>query len=135
MTLDPDDVARLQVAVDTGRLPRDLGIKVARMLEQANRPALFACPRCGNHLTTAADEIGELIVAMRRWCADNDRWISFDGRVNEAEAAELIGRDPATLRNWRASNASPVPFVRSGSGRGRVTYLLLDLATHLLRSR
>jgi hypothetical protein len=135
MSLGPDDVARLQVAVDTGRLPRDLGLKVAHMIEQAGRPALYACPRCGNHLTSAADEIAGLIVAMRRWCADNHRWVSFDGRVHEAEAAALIGRDPATLRNWRASGSSPIPFVRSGAGRGRVTYVLVDLATHLLRAQ
>lgn len=41
---------------------------------------------------------------------------STTGLLTTAEAATLLGRTPATLRNWRAKR-SHLPYVTSSAGR------------------
>lgn len=41
---------------------------------------------------------------------------STTGLLTTAEAAALLGRTPATLRNWRAKR-STLPYVTSSAGR------------------
>lgn len=85
------------------------------------------CPRCGYNL--AGDPVEEL----RAECERAGLVVFAGDRVTEATAAHLLGRSPATLRNWR-SGAGPLPAVRTGAGRGRVSYRLVDLALHLAQT-
>ena len=62
--------------------------------------------------------------ALERACRDRGVWVSPDGRVGEADAAELLGRATGTLRNWALAE-QPLPFVRI---RGRRTYRLRDIS-------
>ena len=89
------------------------------------------CPLCGQpwpEEPTTAETTAEL----RQACADTGRHIFPGNRVDEATAAFLLGRSPATLRNWRCMG-SPLPFFRPGSGRGRISYRLEDIAKLLGR--
>lgn len=52
--------------------------------------------------------------------------------MHEAAAAEFLGVVPGTLRNWRGGER-PLPYQRTGAGRGRVTYFLVDLVAHANR--
>jgi hypothetical protein len=98
---------------------------VAAMTEQN------LCPHCGQPMPTSrAEAIEARVATWRAWCGQNGRWVSPDDRVNEATAAELIGRTSFTLRNWRSAG-QPLPFVRV---RGRISYRLRDLALMLEES-
>lgn len=52
--------------------------------------------------------------------------------VNEHEAAMILGKSVYTLRNERAQNRSPVPYIKQGH---KVGYLLSDLAEYLMAHR
>jgi hypothetical protein len=54
-------------------------------------------------------------------------WLSYDDRVREADAADLIGLKVKTLRNRRYQDA-PLPFLMRG---GRPLYSLSDLAAFM----
>lgn len=98
---------------------------VAAMIEQN------LCPHCGQPMPTSrAEAIEAQVTTWRAWCRQNGRWVSPDDRVNEATAAELLGRTSFTLRNWRSAG-QPLPFVRV---RGRISYRLRDLALMLEES-
>lgn len=49
-------------------------------------------------------------------------WVSFDLRVRTDTAADLLGRKPKTLANWRGEMHS-LPYVRGATP----TYRLVDL--------
>ena len=51
------------------------------------------------------------------------RWVSLDGRINESDAAELVGVSQRTLRAWREEGRGPV-FVLVGR---RLTFRIADL--------
>jgi len=51
-------------------------------------------------------------------------WVSFDYRVRESTAAELLDTSARTLRNWRESGWGPVYVC---ADRARITYRLADL--------
>ena len=88
------------------------------------------CPHCGALLDD--DEPPCIVDQLKQACAEKD-WPVFPGdRVSELVAAQLLGRALGTLRNWR-SGSRPLAFVRNGSGRGRVSYKLSDLAKFLDR--
>lgn len=82
------------------------------------------CPNCGHPLGLAAESP---VDALERACRERGLWVSLDGRVTEAVAAELVGRAPGTLRNW-ALGEQPLPFVRI---RGSRTYRLTDIAAFM----
>lgn len=79
------------------------------------------CPCCGQMLPEA--DRGP-VAELRAWCAENGHPVYALDRVSEATAAAILGREPGTLRNWRAQGA-PLAYVRI---RGRVSYRLEDLA-------
>ncbi len=53
--------------------------------------------------------------------------MSADQRVSEADAARLIGLQPASLKNLRAEGGAP-PSYRAPVGGSRLSYRLFDLA-------
>ena len=81
------------------------------------------CPCCGQALPEEIDPVAEMIA----WCRSNGHPIYPGDRVSEATAAEILGRSPHTLRNWRSIGTGPPP-VRV---RGRVTYRLHDLVAEI----
>lgn len=54
-------------------------------------------------------------------------WISADGRMGEADVAELLGLTPGTLANKRREGTAPLAYVLGGRGH-RVSYRLIDIA-------
>lgn len=80
------------------------------------------CPACGQ-LLPQADPVEQL----REACRSRGVWLSYDDRVREADAADLIGLTVKTLRNRRYQDA-PLPFVMR---LGRPLYALTDLAAFM----
>jgi hypothetical protein len=50
-------------------------------------------------------------------------WVSFDLRVRTDAAADMLGKAPKTLINWRAQN-HPLRYVRGATPTYRITELL-----------
>jgi hypothetical protein len=91
------------------------------------------CPYCGRIIKTDGNhekDPGEMVESLKTWCREHSKPVFPGDRVNEETAAALLGRCPGTLKNWRTQHC-PVPFVRSGAGRGRISYRLKDIAEHL----
>lgn len=85
------------------------------------------CPHCGG--TGRAPARPGVVEQLRQWCAQNGHHLSPDGSVFEHVAAEILGRSPGTLRNWRSAGSS-LPYQRHGR-TGRVRYRITDLAAML----
>lgn len=77
------------------------------------------------------DHIAELLAQLKASALDRGYLVTGDDHVSEVCAAELLGRAPGTLRNWRHA-ARPLPFRRLGGTRGRVSYSLAVLAAFLV---
>ena len=75
----------------------------------------------------AADRIAATVIALEAAARSAGKWITADGRVGEADAAELLGLAPATLANRRLAGTAP-PHHRIGGGGHRVSYNVRDLA-------
>ncbi|MFB2762746.1 hypothetical protein [Marinobacter shengliensis] len=60
--------------------------------------------------------------------------LSADGRVGEADAAQLLAIKPRTLRAARQDNRGPVAYSLP-VGSARVSYSLTDLAAFILKRR
>jgi hypothetical protein len=77
-------------------------------------------------------EGAELVERLRAWCLTHGRAVSIVDTVSTEIAAELIGRSPKTLANWRCSDGGgPLTWRR----RSRPEYALADLADFLLAAR
>ncbi len=87
------------------------------------------CPCCGCEIDPEpAVSVGDL----RDYCRQHGLPIFPGGRVSELVAAELLGKASGTLKNWRCTHGpAQLPYVRSGGGRGRISYRLADLADFL----
>ena len=81
------------------------------------------CPTCGQALPDATAQ-PDTLEQLRDACRERGIWVSPDGRVREADAADLLGRQPKTLANWRYGDQR-LPFVIRA---GRALYALEDLA-------
>lgn len=91
------------------------------------------CHHCGGtgFMPGSADlEIETVALSLRAACEASGKRVSGEGRVDEATAAWLVGREPGTLRNWRSLHR-PIPFQKRA---GRVSYLLVDIARWTLES-
>src|SRR5258707_984637 len=86
------------------------------------------CPHCGQPLPSHCDDEAAMIEKIRAACATLGITILWNDTVSEVDAAQLLGRSPFTLRNWRAAGA-PLPYTRSGN---RVRYCLSDIATFMM---
>lgn len=71
----------------------------------------------------ASDRIAELARRLHVWCEETGHAVDAAGRVSEATAAQILGKSPGTLRNWRAG-ANRLPYYRGSP----VKYALRDLA-------
>jgi hypothetical protein len=91
---------------------------------------IHRCPHCGHLLD--ADDHQTTVEDLRRTCRENGWGFPAD-RVSEQTAARLLDRSPGTLRNWRSFGSRPLPYSRPGSGRGRITYRLADVAEFMDR--
>lgn len=65
--------------------------------------------------------------ALLASCDKNGLTLSADQRVGEADAARLIGLQPASLKNLRTVGGAP-PSYRAPVGGARISYRLIDLA-------
>lgn len=84
----------------------------------------------------SADEIVEPIAALE---AEADRtaariraageWVSYDLRVLPDVAAQILGIEPATLRNWKFLGKGPRVVTVAGSNRP--TYYLIEVLAQL----
>jgi len=54
-------------------------------------------------------------------------WVSGDGRIGEADAAELLGLTSASLANKRREGSAPPSYSLGGKGH-RVTYRIAEIA-------
>ncbi len=102
------------------------------LLRNSDAVTTDLCPTCGQAMASperdpVADKFAELTAA----CRERDVRVTLDGFVCEATAAQLIGVEPATLRNWRGQHA-PLAFRRLGGPRGRVWYPLREIARFLV---
>ena len=82
------------------------------------------CPHCNGTGYVSEAEPVEITADLERACVERGIWVSPDGRVREADAADLIGMAAKTLRNWRYVDRR-LPFVTRS---GRPLYALADLA-------
>ena len=83
------------------------------------------CPNCGQPMPQS------MIEKLRAWCRDNGKHILPGDRVSEKTAAEILGRSPGALRNWRSNGGEVVQYIRTGGGHGRISYSLESLANYL----
>lgn len=76
------------------------------------------------------DDVAATARALEEAARQAGFWISGDGRVLEADAANLIGLAPGTLANMRSAGVAP-PHFRIG----RVSYRISDLAKWIEATR
>ena len=88
------------------------------------------CPHCGHQLQDRADQIAKHIADLREWAAERGVWLGPGGDVSEAVAAEMLGRQPSTLRHWRGTDGR-LPWHRCG---GRIRFKIEDIATFMAES-
>lgn len=88
------------------------------------------CSRCGGTGIEPGHSSGDILETLRAACIERGTWVSPDGMVREADAANLIGWQTKTMRNRRYTDA-PIPYA---TRRGRPLYALSDLATWLARA-
>lgn len=71
---------------------------------------------------------------FRQAAVDRGMFITADDRLSEADAAELLGYVPGSLRNMRSAGGGPTFFNRPLGGSSK-SYRLEDLAAWIERSR
>ncbi|GKT16227.1 hypothetical protein AVHY2522_10910 [Acidovorax sp. SUPP2522] len=84
--------------------------------------------------TDLNERIARTTACFLRAAADRAMFITADSRVNEADAGELIGYAPGSLRNMRSAGGGPAYFNRPLGGYSK-SYRLEDLAAWVERSR
>ncbi|WP_150291668.1 hypothetical protein [Sphingobium estronivorans] len=92
---------------------------------------MTCCTRCGGTGREPGPANADISETLRAACIERGIWISPDGMVREAVAAELIGVATKTMRNWRYAD-QPIPFTTRA---GHPLYKLHDLADWLARSQ
>jgi hypothetical protein len=86
------------------------------------------CPACGQPLPV--DPVESRTDALRAACLELGLFVTWDDFVSERTAARMLGREPATLRNWRGLHR-PLRFRKLS---GRVEYPLAELARLLIEA-
>jgi hypothetical protein len=71
---------------------------------------------------------------LRQVATERGMFVTADDRINEGDAAELLGYAEGTLRNMRSAGGGPCFFNRPLSGFAK-SYRLADLASWLERAR
>lgn len=85
-------------------------------------------------MTPAADRIESTAAALADAARAAEMFVTGDGRVSEADAAQLLGYSPGHLKNMRTEGKGP-PSFRVGVNGCRVSYRLLDIAGWIEASR
>lgn len=83
------------------------------------------CPCCQRPLPSIEDRLSARVAELRAWCEQRGVWLGPGDEIDQANAAAILGKAPATLKSWRASGSGP-PY-RKNAG-GAVRYRLIDLA-------
>lgn len=95
---------------------------------------MACCSRCGGTGVEPGPvqaDATEKIESLRAECVARGTWVSPDGYVREAGAADLIGWSTKTMRNRRYSD-SPIPHI---TRQGRPLYALTDIAEWMINTR
>ena len=77
--------------------------------------------------TTGDKSIDDTAERLQAAAQDAGYWISADGRMGEADVAEMIGLTPGSLANKRREGTAPRASELGGRGH-RVTYRIIDVA-------
>lgn len=89
---------------------------------------MSCCPNCGQVLPR--DPVDEMLERLREACQVRGLFVTWDDHVTERIAAELLGREMGTLRNWRSQHR-PLKFRKLN---GRIEYPLSELARMLVNA-
>jgi hypothetical protein len=79
-------------------------------------------------VTQPPEPVAAKVEELKTACRELAIMVSWDSHVTEPAAAQLLGKAPTTLRNWRDQHR-PLPFRKLG---GRVQYDLADLAAYIV---
>jgi len=74
------------------------------------------------------------VAQFRKAAAKLEMFVTGDDRVNEDDAAKLLGYSAGTLRNMRSAGGGPCFFNRPLGGFSK-SYRLVDLARWVERAR
>lgn len=83
----------------------------------------------------STDRLEQVARALRAAAVDIGMRITPDGRVSEADAAELIDLHPTTLKGLRNGSQGPSFYYRGAGNGSRISYRFDDLAAWLERGR
>lgn len=87
------------------------------------------CPQCG--YCPSPDPLQARVEELRTWCNARGYWVGPGDTVTEETAAEILHRQPNTLRGWRSTDQR-LPFQRVGN---RIRYRLADIAAFMAAER
>lgn len=88
---------------------------------------MSTCPTCGREIDNAYDEERE-VARLRDWCEERGYRVTWDDQVSVRVAAEILGKSPITLKNWRYKHRGPKYYKR---GSSHVSYPLAGLVDYL----
>lgn len=83
---------------------------------------------------TLQERSAETAACLRAAAADRRMFVTADDRVNEEDAAQLMGYAVGTLRNMRSAGGGPSFYNRPLGGFSK-SYRLADLAKWMERAR
>lgn len=84
---------------------------------------------------SANERLEQVAQCLRAAALERAMRITPDGRLSEADAAELIDLHPTTLKGLRNGSQGPSFYYRSAGNGSRVSYRFDDLAAWLERGR
>jgi 3',5'-cyclic AMP phosphodiesterase CpdA len=114
------------VAPDTGdRLDALLAPVLARLAVLERQVAELTAAAS---VTQPPDPVAAKLDELKTACRELAIFVTWDGFVSEAGAAQLLGKAAHTLKNWRDQHR-PLTFRRNG---GRIQYDLDEIARFLL---
>lgn len=80
---------------------------------------------------SSAERLEQVTHALRAAAIERKMHITADGRVSEADAAELVDLSPASLKGLRLSYCGPAHYYRGAGNSSRISYRFDDLAAWL----
>lgn len=86
------------------------------------------------HQPSSAARVEDVLLMLHKACEERNILVTADHRVSEADATNLVGYAPGSLKNLRALGGAPA-YYRRGAGGGRISYRLEDLASWLEAGR
>ena len=92
---------------------------------------MIHCKRCGEiqpELSSRADRIARAAELLIDAAVRLGMTITVDGRINEPDAARLLGIQHGALKNLRLNGVGP-SWIRRGIGGFKLSYSIADLAT------